>query len=56
MALVVSPCSHYTISRLQRLHQYQHEPPDQHVRYLTDSAGVCALDCVREVWKIIKLP
>jgi hypothetical protein len=44
MALVVSPCSHYTISRLQRLHQYQHEPLGHHVGYLTDNAGVYALD------------
>ena len=33
-------CSHYTSSRLQRLHQYQLEPPPRQMSYLADNEGV----------------
>jgi hypothetical protein len=44
------PFSQHTISRLQRLHQRQREPPDQHVGYLTDNVGVCAPHFLGKVW------
>ena len=44
------PFSHYTISRLQRLHQRQREPPDRHVGCLTDNVGVCAPHFLGKVW------